>query len=347
MKVGDKIHIPTVEYTKNEQTRTRDCCAIHGLSKGQDYLYISQIFDDYVVVGSKPGITDSSFWKKDIKLYEEINTTLPTKWYIEVTKENREEVRQWFHQHDLAKDSLFTEGMYYHYPIVNYVGRCVPELGYTKIKQIPQNMNKKFAVTGSKHLLQAFANACIELGYKNDNLFEEKYNHVCYLVNRFPGEIFANQNVSDLDVIPLETHWNQALALVQKIIPEYVRLIKPDGQITVGRVYKVERYEPKFLEKNDSCYIILSDRNKEERYYTTYFADATKEEFEAQNIIQIGDYKAEFSKGTVNFGCQSFSKEEVAALIKFKTGGYLTVDISYGDKVIEMETLSQILKGFK
>lgn len=71
-KVGDKVKIPTVETTSGGMTLTRHCSAVSDASeKRQDFLYVTEIRDSDIVIGVEKHRKSSSFYPKDLELYEE------------------------------------------------------------------------------------------------------------------------------------------------------------------------------------------------------------------------------------------------------------------------------------
>jgi len=69
-KVGDKVKIPTVPVTVNN-LKIENCTAVYKARKGnQDFLYIVEIFHDKATVGVDKVSRNSTFYIKDLELYE-------------------------------------------------------------------------------------------------------------------------------------------------------------------------------------------------------------------------------------------------------------------------------------
>lgn len=63
---------------------------------GQNFLYLTRIDFDHVVLNETMSFTGDYFLPEDIIPYEEI----PEKWYIKITKENKETIEQWLGNHN-------------------------------------------------------------------------------------------------------------------------------------------------------------------------------------------------------------------------------------------------------
>jgi hypothetical protein len=168
------------------------------------------------------------------------------------------------------------------------------------------NMNKKFknkfAVTGSKHLLKAFAEELKEIGYfiKMHKPSGDTYSRLSIYDD---GEILYSENAYRFIEYKLPQDYNKALELakeVEEVIPEYVKCIKDACPITKGDVCKVS-----------SKGIIQSDKYKFPDVwhdYTldeikNYFIPATKEEYVIQQIPEyvkcLEGYFDQYTKGKI------------------------------------------------
>lgn len=88
----------------------------------------------------------------------------------------------------------------------------------------------------------------------------------------------------------------------------------------------------------------VSFKNKLYNHASQAFVLATKEEIDACNNVTFNGYTSEYKKGYVNFGCQTFTKDEVGTLLKV-VGSPICGTINIAGVNVTREVLEKILKN--
>jgi hypothetical protein len=160
------------------------------------------------------------------------------------------------------------------------------------------NMNKKFknkfAVTGSKHLLKAFAEELEEIGYTRSDRSHGMSTYLEVNWHKSGGEMngkysFSSSTNNVYYVLPQD--YNKALELakeVEEVIPEYVKCVVQWGWNKVdfqkGTIYKTSE-QPKDITWEEVFHSYPDD-----------FIPTTKEEYEAQFKLFFGDKEVKVYK---------------------------------------------------
>jgi hypothetical protein len=203
-----------------------------------------------------------------------------------------------------------------------------------------KKFKNKFAVTGSKHLVKAFAEELKELGY--ELLYQQDPGTLdCLIVNlnnkeNKPSMGFGiKSNWPDYLHYGLPTNWDYCLELAKELeeaIPEYVKYIdtKYKGEVVKvidwlsGSYCKVEHHKDGILQP-----------------FKHLVTPATKEEYEAQFKLFFGDKEVRihkkstgFKESVINVECagEIGTLEQVQAIVDYLENG---VVLSFGTKFLE------------
>lgn len=88
----------------------------------------------------------------------------------------------------------------------------------------------------------------------------------------------------------------------------------------------------------------VSFKNKPYNHASQAFVLATKEEIDACNNVTFNGYTSEYKPGHVNFGCQTFTEDEVNTLLKV-VGSPINGTINIAGVNVTREVLEKILKN--
>jgi hypothetical protein len=179
-------------------------------------------------------------------------------------------------------------------------------------------MNKKFknkfAVTGSKHLLKAFAEELKEIGYISEGII----NHGIYplIVNEgveYDNGAFTSwpNSLNSIPTYKLDKEWNKALELakeVEEVIPEYVK-IRSDIATFASTTSRWSKDEP------NKVYKVIDFKKSPTKDFKCYYVGesiclipddvipATKEEYVIQQIPEyvkcLESYFDQYTKGKI------------------------------------------------